>query len=186
MIHINSLSGQTTKRIAYIVALAVFIINLTLAMQATSMLPIVDGWAVLNRIMHYNFGELSWDQYLFRPHGAHLHFIVYAVAWLDYHFFDGQQKLMQAVSLGATALFCLIIVTLIIRQGLRSIAVVRRHAGGVPLKWQVTSGLAMVSMAQIQNKQATGVNLFIPIIDGLLQFHVTLETATTRGNGGLS
>lgn len=120
MIHINSLSGQTTKRIAYIVALAVFIINLTLAMQATSMLPIVDGWAVLNRIMHYNFGELSWDQYLFRPHGAHLHFIVYAVAWLDYHFFDGQQKLMQAVSLGATALFCLIIVTLIIRQGLRT------------------------------------------------------------------
>ena len=119
-IHINSLSGKTTKRIAYMVALAVLIFNLTLAMQATSMLPIVDGWAVLNRIMHYDFGQLSWDQYLFRPHGAHLHFIVYAIAWLDYHFFDGQQKLMQAVSLGATALFCLIIVTLIIRQGLRT------------------------------------------------------------------
>lgn len=102
------------------VALAVLIFNLTLAMQATSILPIVDGWAVLNRIMHYNFGELSWDQYLFRTHSAHLHLIVYAVTWLDYHFFDGQQKLIQAVSLGATALFCLIIVTHIIRQGLRT------------------------------------------------------------------
>jgi len=116
----HSLKLNATKWIAYSAALGVLVFNLTLAVQSMPMVPFGDGWGILNRIMHFDFGELSWDQYLFRPHGAHLHSIVFLIAWLDFHFAGGQQELMRILSLGATSLFSAFFVVLLIREGLRS------------------------------------------------------------------
>jgi hypothetical protein len=109
---------NTEKWIAYAVSACILFFNITHAKQATAMVPIVDGWAVLNRIMHFKLGEISWDQYLLGPHGAHLHSVVYFVALLDFNFAGGQQKIMQAISLSATVLFCFFIIRILIRQGL--------------------------------------------------------------------
>lgn len=117
----NSPSGtrHAASRLAWLLALAVLAINLVWACRATSPVALVDGWAVLNRIMHFERGDITWAEYLFRPHGAHLHFIVYAISWLDFQFAGGAQALTQLVSLTATVLFGMFFVRLILREGAR-------------------------------------------------------------------
>lgn len=106
--------------IGFIFAAGVLVFNMYLALWVSPSIPVVDGWAVLNRIIHFDLGEMGWSEYLFRPHGAHLHFIVYLIAWLDYHFASGQEKLTQIVSLGATAVYCAFLVSLVVREALRN------------------------------------------------------------------
>ncbi|MDO8369954.1 MAG: hypothetical protein Q7S71_04520 [Candidatus Nitrotoga sp.] len=51
----------------------------------------------------------------------------------------------------------------------------------------MASDLAMVSMVQVTKKQATGMNLFVPTIDGWLQsFGTRVNAAKTLDNGEIS
>jgi hypothetical protein len=117
--------------------MAVLAINVIWACRATSPVALVDGWAVLNRIMHFQRGEMTWMQYLFTPHGAHLHAVVYGISWLDYEYFGGAQWLLQWISLGATALFGLFFVRLCLREGARQQA----------SRWMLTLGCAAIMAA---------------------------------------
>jgi len=107
------------KWFGFFVAGLVITFNFSLANLATSLLPVVDGWAVLDRILHFADGELTWPQYIFRPHGAHLHSIVYLLTWIDYHFFSGQQQFTKIISYGATALVCFFFTNRYIKFALR-------------------------------------------------------------------
>jgi hypothetical protein len=125
------------SRLAWIVALAVLVINVVWAVRSTSPVALVDGWAVLNRIMHFQRGDITLAEYLFRPHGAHLHFAAYAVSWLDFKYAGGAQTVNQWVSLAATALFGMFFVRMILREG------ARRQASG----WVVVLGCAAAMAA---------------------------------------
>lgn len=116
----RTISWKTAGWIGFVFAAGVVAFNMFLALRMSLSAPVADGWAVLSRIMHFDAGEMSWPEYLFRPHGAHLHFIVYLIAWLDYHFASGQEKLTQIVSLGATALYCAFLVNFVVREALRN------------------------------------------------------------------
>jgi hypothetical protein len=71
------------------------------------------------------------------------------------------------------------------RHYAESVAVVRRYVGRCAAK--VASGLAMVSMVQIKNKQATGITLFVSTINDRPQFFGTSKNAAKAwDNGGLS
>lgn len=107
------------SRLAWLVALAVLVINIIWAVRSTSPVALVDGWAVLNRIMHFQHGDITWAEYLFRPHGAHLHFVAYATSWLDFKYAGGAQTVNQWMSLAATALFGMFFVHMILREGAR-------------------------------------------------------------------
>jgi len=124
-------------RLVWVVVLAVLAINMIWACRAISSVALVDGWAVVNRIMHFQRGEMTWMQYLFIPHGAHLHSVVYAISWLDYEYAGGAQMLTQWISLIATALFGIFFVRLILREGTRQQA---SH-------WLLTLGCAAVMAA---------------------------------------
>jgi hypothetical protein len=106
-------------RLAWLAVLFVLAINVIWAVRITSPVALVDGWAVLNRIMHFQRGDIGWIEYFFRPHGAHLHSIVYAFSWLDFRFAGGAQTLTQWISLASTALFGIFFVRLILREGAR-------------------------------------------------------------------
>jgi len=108
------------KLVGFAVALLVMAIVFWHANQAASYLPIVDGWAVLDRIMRFADGDMTWQEYLFRPHGAHLHAIVYLLTWVDFHYFTGQQLFIKTVSYAATASVCLFFTAQIIRYGIRA------------------------------------------------------------------
>lgn len=79
--------------------------NFYTAHHVSAVLPIVDGWAVWDRVLRLNAHEITWWDYLFNPHGAHLHSIVYLIAWWDYRFSGADQQLMQLFSFSAAALF---------------------------------------------------------------------------------
>ncbi|WP_041642848.1 hypothetical protein [Azoarcus olearius] len=91
------------RGLAYALVAVVVVAQIFVAAHALVDLPKVDGWAVWNRVMRLLAGEVTWDQYLFLPHGAHLHSVVYLVAWADYHWANGRQLLMTVVSYLATA-----------------------------------------------------------------------------------
>lgn len=119
-IQVRANSWKTAAYIGFIFAAGVVVFNMFLTLRISPSVPVVDGWAVLSRIMHFDAGEMSWSEYLFRPHGAHLHFTVYLMAWLDYHFASGEENLTQIVSLGATALYCAFLVSFVVREALRN------------------------------------------------------------------
>lgn len=104
--------------IAFAFATGVAAFNIFLAFLLSPSVQVADGWAALSRIMHFNAGEMSWLEYIFRPHGAHLHSIVYFFTWIDYKFVYGQQILTEIVSLGATGLYCVFLVFLVVRKAL--------------------------------------------------------------------
>src|SRR5438874_1917108 len=106
--------------LAWAGALIVFLFDLWLALQGTARVALVDGWAILNRIMHFENGELSLDKLLFMPHGAHLHLAAVVPTWLDFRYAGGEQYLTQAMSLTATAVFCALFVWILIREGVRT------------------------------------------------------------------
>jgi hypothetical protein len=91
--------------IALFGALVVMGINIYVANQVSVVLPMVDGWAVWNRVILFNAGAMSWEDYLFKPHGAHLHSIIYLLAWFDYRFSGADQALMRFFSLAAVVFF---------------------------------------------------------------------------------
>lgn len=109
----------TAFHLAWLVALAVLAVTVTWAYRITPAVALVDGWAVLNRIMHFQRGDITLVEYLFHPHGAHLHSIIYAISWLDFRYMGGAQILTQWISLLATALFGIFFVRLILREGAR-------------------------------------------------------------------
>jgi len=106
--------------LAWAGALVVLLFDLWLALQATPRVALVDGWAILNRIMQFENGDLSLDKFLFMPHGAHLHLAAVVPAWLDFRYAGGEQYLTQAMSLAATAVFCALFVWVLIREGVRT------------------------------------------------------------------
>lgn len=83
--------------------------NLWVANSVTTILPVVDGWAVLSRIVDLKTGLITWDEFIFKPHGAHLHAIVYVLAWLDFTINGGNQRLMYAASICAVLGFAALI-----------------------------------------------------------------------------
>ena len=86
-------------------ALVVIFINIYVANHVSVVLPMVDGWAVWNRVLLFNAGAMGLKDYLFKPHGAHLHSIVYLLAWFDYRFSNADQSLMRFFSMGAVTIF---------------------------------------------------------------------------------
>ena len=79
--------------------------NIYTAVVVSVVPSLVDGWAVWNRVILFNAGAISWQDYIFKPHGAHLHSIVYLLAWFDYQFSGADQTLMRFFSLTAVAIF---------------------------------------------------------------------------------
>ncbi len=76
--------------------------------KAYSIVPLVDGWPLLHRIMEFNEGRISLASYLFSPHGAHLHFLIYAAGLIDYRIFGGAQSfqfVLSMISVAGLALF---------------------------------------------------------------------------------
>lgn len=120
-------------------ALIVFLFDLWLALQGTARVALVDGWAILNRIMHFENGELSLGKLLFMPHGAHLHLAAVVPTWLDFRYAGGEQYLTQAMSLTATAVFCALFVWILIREG------VRTHTPVLLIVLGVTAAVALMS-----------------------------------------
>jgi hypothetical protein len=94
---------EASIRRAYLAAFAVIAFQLFTAAKAIVVVPMVDGWAVWNRVMQLDFREISWAQYLFTPHGAHPHSIVYLIAWIDAYWGGAQQYVMATVSFVAIA-----------------------------------------------------------------------------------
>lgn len=86
---------------AFLAALIIILFNLLAASRVIVQVPLVDGWAVWNRLMQLDFDEISLADYLFTPHGAHPHSIVFLVAWLDLHWGGAQQYIMEAISYAA-------------------------------------------------------------------------------------
>lgn len=82
----------------YILSLLLVVFQLVMANTAILPIPLVDGWAVWNRAMHLKLGEVDWATYLFAPHGAHPHAIVYLIAWFDFYWGYAQQTIMKACS----------------------------------------------------------------------------------------
>ncbi len=87
-----------------------FLLLAWIAIGRTSQIPIVDGWAVLNRLMRLQGGEVDWRTYLLTPHGAHLHSIIYALTYIDFYIADGTQQFTLVCSLVASAALCLIVI----------------------------------------------------------------------------
>jgi hypothetical protein len=104
---------------AIVLVLLIVALNLYLALLERVSVPIVDGWPVLHRIMLLENGEISWRRYLLSPHGAHMHAIIYFVAWLDFQLLGGQQELQTAVSLLAVTIYTLFIAGLLAWEGTR-------------------------------------------------------------------
>lgn len=48
---------------AFVVALTILAFNLRFSLVASPMVPIVDGWAVLHRILEAQRGEITWPDY---------------------------------------------------------------------------------------------------------------------------
>lgn len=135
----------SASHLAWLAALAVLAVIVIWAYRVTSSVALVDGWAVLNRIMHFQHGDLTLEEYLFRPHGAHLHSIVYAISWLDFRYFGGAQTLTQLISLTATALFGFFFVCMIVREGER-----RRASRVVVVLGCAAAMAAICSMADLE------------------------------------
>jgi len=100
---------RKSKLAMTLLATIVVLINLYLASTYIVSVPIVDGWAVWNRVMLLDFGNITWSEYLFTPHGAHPHSIVYLIAWMDFNWGDGTQHIMMAVSFMCTFIYALFI-----------------------------------------------------------------------------
>lgn len=98
---------------AMLCTLIVISCNIWVARQVSVVLPMVDGWAVWNRVIEFNAGAMTWGEYLFRPHGAHLHSVIYLLAWFDYWNSGADQSLMRFFSLGAVAVFAALAAQLI-------------------------------------------------------------------------
>ena len=60
--------------------------------------PVVDGWAVLNRIMLFNQGNINFIHYIFDKHGAHYHSLIYLFSLIDFEIFNGKQYLIYFLS----------------------------------------------------------------------------------------
>lgn len=91
--------------------------NLYVANHVSVVLPQVDGWAVWDRAILFNSGAINWADYLFTPHGAHLHSIIYLIAWFDYLLSDADQQLMRFFSLSAVTIFASTVSWLIWKWG---------------------------------------------------------------------
>lgn len=96
-------------RAYYLAIIAVIVLNIGVAAQYVSHVPTADGWAVWNRIMLLDFGQLSFRDYLLRFFGAHPHSIILLLSLLDHRLVDADQSLLALVtfaSVAAFALFC--------------------------------------------------------------------------------
>lgn len=91
----------------YLIILLIIATNIFIAAQYTSISPLVDGWAVWNRVMLLNFNELSFIDYLLNFFGAHPHSVVMLLAWIDYHVGSANQVILSIVSFAAIAAFAL-------------------------------------------------------------------------------
>lgn len=114
----KSIARSSLVKVTVLLASFIILLNLLLAVRMTSEIPIVDGWASLNRLMHFLQGEMRWRQYLFLPHGAHLHMPVYLFQWFDFRYFGGNQYLEQAISYLSIAIFALMTVYYVTARGI--------------------------------------------------------------------
>jgi hypothetical protein len=92
---------ESLAKRAFLAALIIILFNLFAASRVIVQVPLVDGWAVWNRVMQLDFDEISLADFLFKPHGAHPHSIVFLVAWFDLHWGSAQQYIMAAISYAA-------------------------------------------------------------------------------------
>lgn len=129
--------ADSTAVWTYFCALAVCLYQFSVAAETIVVAPLVDGWAVWNRIMQFDFGERTWGSYLFDPHGAHPHSIVYLLAWADAHWGGGQQ-IIQATTSFLAITIC--VMFLIGRLGSHS------NDGSRNLALQVISAVAIASL----------------------------------------
>ncbi|SCZ75504.1 MULTISPECIES: hypothetical protein [unclassified Pseudomonas] len=91
----------------YLIVFLIISINIFIASRYISISPIVDGWAVWNRVMLLNFNELSFIDYLLNFFGAHPHSVVMLLAWIDYHAGNANQIILAIASFSAIAAFAL-------------------------------------------------------------------------------
>jgi hypothetical protein len=64
--------------------------------------------------MHWQRGDITFGQYVFRPHGAHLNVSVYILMLADFYWANGSQNLLRAVSLISTVSLALFFIALLI------------------------------------------------------------------------
>ena len=63
--------------------------------------------------------SVSWDQYFFQLHGAHLHAIIYFIGLIDFRWLGGKQEMQSILSFSAIALFAALLVALLVFEGIR-------------------------------------------------------------------
>jgi hypothetical protein len=137
------LSAPLDKRLVATLAAAAVLSSLALAFNLHFALldridvPLVDGWPVLHRIMALANHEISWSQYLFSPHGAHLHSIIYAIALFDFRFLGGQQELQTAFSFLAIIFYTIFVAGLLVSEGIRQ----GRHSAEIVLAASAAAAL---------------------------------------------
>ena len=74
-----------------LVGLFVFVAQLWRIHSMWTPVGFVDTWPLYDRLMKWRLGQLSFDHYLFDPHGLHLHFIIYLLYLIDVTWGSGRQ-----------------------------------------------------------------------------------------------
>lgn len=98
--------------------LAILVFNFAFIFQASLDVHFVDSWAALDRIMrYYQQGLTTKGEFIFAPHGSHLHTLIYFLSYLDYRWLDAQQQLTKILSWFAVAAFVFCALTILIDQG---------------------------------------------------------------------
>lgn len=78
-------------------------------------LPFSDAMGAFHREVNFVENKIGLFEYLFRKHGEHFHAGIYALLYLDMHFFHGQQWLLMAVGIASNFAFFALL-TVIIRR----------------------------------------------------------------------
>jgi len=98
--------------VGFFLASILLFIEIYFSIKNYSIIPLVDGWPLLDRIMHYKCGAINLPQYLFLQHGSHLHSLIYAIGLIDYDYFGGLQYLQYGLSLISVALICFFVTSI--------------------------------------------------------------------------
>ncbi len=98
--------------------LSILAFNYAFIFQASLDVHYVDSWAALDRIMrYYQQGLASKSEFIFAPHGSHLHTLIYFLSYLDFRWLGAEQQLTKILSWVAVAGFVFCTLTIMIGQG---------------------------------------------------------------------
>lgn len=100
---------RKNKFIPLIVLFSIALFQIIVLSKYVTISPVVDGWAVLNRIMLFKQGNISFINYIFDKHGAHYHSLIYLFSLIDFEILRGRQYLTYFLSVFSLMTFAILI-----------------------------------------------------------------------------